>query len=48
MQVNLDDFMGEMNSHEWVLKNKILNQVQMDNVRREEYLESNLIEITNN
>jgi hypothetical protein len=45
--VNLDDFMSEMVGHEWILKNKILNQVQMDNVKREEYLESNLIEVTN-
>jgi len=37
-----------MSGHEWILKNKILNQVQLDNVRREEYLESNIIEITNN
>jgi hypothetical protein len=38
LQVNLDDFMNEMIGHEWILKNKILNQVQMDNVKREEYL----------
>lgn len=48
LQVNLDDFMTDINGHDWVFKNKILNQVQMDVVRREEYLESNLIEITNN
>jgi hypothetical protein len=40
LEVDLDEFMDELTNGEWIIKNKILNQVQMDLVKREEYLES--------